>query len=198
MAVTPNYSWPVPVATDFVKDGWEAISDLGNAIDTTVGGLGSPGLVLITTQLPSTSSGVVFTGLTVGKKYRLTGNLISSATAGFYGFRFRENTTDKSTGYYGGAYQVSYNNASGINAAYNNAAQADLGSNTSSYNSNFFLDLSVISLTTGIVNGLIWDGYNWRSIYTNFANWGMSNFNGISIYPNTGTFTGAIKLYEYE
>jgi hypothetical protein len=40
MAVTPNYSWPVPVATDFVKDGWEAISDLGNAIDTTVAGIG--------------------------------------------------------------------------------------------------------------------------------------------------------------
>lgn len=49
MAVTPNYSWPVPVATDYVKDGWEAISDLGNAIDTTVAGLGS-GLKLIKTQ----------------------------------------------------------------------------------------------------------------------------------------------------
>lgn len=45
MAVTPNYNWPVPVATDYVKDGWEAISDLGNAIDTSlfsaVGGIGT-------------------------------------------------------------------------------------------------------------------------------------------------------------
>jgi hypothetical protein len=58
MAVTPNYSWPVPVATDFVKDGWEAISDLGNAIDTTVAGLGSPGLNLIQTQAISSVSSI--------------------------------------------------------------------------------------------------------------------------------------------
>lgn len=50
MAVTPNYGWPVPVATDYVKDGWEAISDLGNAIDTTVAGLSSGALTLITAQ----------------------------------------------------------------------------------------------------------------------------------------------------
>jgi len=36
MAVTPNYSWPVPVDTDYVKDGAEAIKDLGDAIDATV------------------------------------------------------------------------------------------------------------------------------------------------------------------
>ena len=33
MAVTPNYSWPVPVNTDLVKDGAEAIKDLGDAVD---------------------------------------------------------------------------------------------------------------------------------------------------------------------
>ena len=33
MAVTPNYSWPVPVNTDYVKDGAEAIKDLGDAVD---------------------------------------------------------------------------------------------------------------------------------------------------------------------
>jgi hypothetical protein len=61
MAVTPNYSWPVPVATDFVKDGWEAISDLGNAIDTTVAGLGS-GLTLVKSQtIGSAVSSVVVT-----------------------------------------------------------------------------------------------------------------------------------------
>jgi hypothetical protein len=47
MAVTPNYNWPIPVATDYVKDGYDAIADLGNAIDTTVAGL-SGGLNLIT------------------------------------------------------------------------------------------------------------------------------------------------------
>jgi hypothetical protein len=34
---TTNNNWPTPVATDLVKDGWEAIKDLGDAIDTTLG-----------------------------------------------------------------------------------------------------------------------------------------------------------------
>ena len=49
MAITPTYSWPLPDDTDLVKDGAEAIRDLGNAIDTTVGGLSSGGLVHIDT-----------------------------------------------------------------------------------------------------------------------------------------------------
>jgi hypothetical protein len=55
MAITPTYSWPLPDDTDLVKDGAEAIRDLGNAIDTTVGGLSGAGLVYINT---TTFSGV--------------------------------------------------------------------------------------------------------------------------------------------
>lgn len=33
---TQYYSLPVPVATDYVKDGWDAIADLGNAVDAAV------------------------------------------------------------------------------------------------------------------------------------------------------------------
>jgi len=33
---TPNYGWPVPTSTDFVKDGATAIEALGDAIDATV------------------------------------------------------------------------------------------------------------------------------------------------------------------
>lgn len=36
MATTPNYDWPTPDNTSFVRDGAEAIRNLGNAIDTTV------------------------------------------------------------------------------------------------------------------------------------------------------------------
>lgn len=41
MATTPNYSWPTPDNTDLVRDGAEAIRDLGNAIDATLNGLPS-------------------------------------------------------------------------------------------------------------------------------------------------------------
>ena len=55
MAVTPNYSWPVPVNTDYVKDGAEAIKDLGDAIDATVFGLTSGALTLVKTQVVGTA-----------------------------------------------------------------------------------------------------------------------------------------------
>lgn len=36
MATTPNFSWPTPNDTDLVRNGAEAIRDLGNAIDNSV------------------------------------------------------------------------------------------------------------------------------------------------------------------
>jgi hypothetical protein len=36
MASTPEYGWPTPNNSDYVKDGAEAIRDLGDAIDATV------------------------------------------------------------------------------------------------------------------------------------------------------------------
>ena len=33
---TPNYGWPVPTSTDYVKDGATAIEALGDAIDATL------------------------------------------------------------------------------------------------------------------------------------------------------------------
>ena len=63
MAVTPNYSWPVPVNTDYVKDGAEAIKDLGDAIDATVFGLPAGGLTLIsTTTIGTAVSSVIVSG----------------------------------------------------------------------------------------------------------------------------------------
>lgn len=36
MALSPNYSWPEPDDTDLVKDGANAMRNLGDAIDSTV------------------------------------------------------------------------------------------------------------------------------------------------------------------
>jgi len=54
---TPNYGWPVPTSTDLVKNGATAIEALGDAIDSTVFGLGASGLVKInTTSFTAVSS----------------------------------------------------------------------------------------------------------------------------------------------
>ena len=67
---TPNYGWPVPTSTDYVKDGATAIEALGDAIDATVFGLprGKILQVVSTTKTDTfsttSSSFVDVTGLT--------------------------------------------------------------------------------------------------------------------------------------
>jgi hypothetical protein len=56
---TPNFGWPVPTSTDYVKDGATAIEALGDAIDATVFGLGASALTLITSQTISSSVSAV-------------------------------------------------------------------------------------------------------------------------------------------
>ena len=56
---TPNYGWPVPTSTDYVKDGATAIEALGDAIDATVFAL--PSKVV---QIKNTQSGTIATGTT--------------------------------------------------------------------------------------------------------------------------------------
>jgi hypothetical protein len=51
---TPNYGWPVPTSTDYVKDGATAIEALGDAIDATVFGLPTGALTLVKTQAVGT------------------------------------------------------------------------------------------------------------------------------------------------
>jgi hypothetical protein len=51
---TPNYGWPVPTSTDYVKDGAAAIEALGDAIDATVFGLGSGILQVVSTTKTDT------------------------------------------------------------------------------------------------------------------------------------------------
>lgn len=54
---TPNYGWPVPTSTDYVKDGATAIEALGDAIDATVFGLGSSPIKAIIPSSVAVGSG---------------------------------------------------------------------------------------------------------------------------------------------
>lgn len=54
MALTANNNWPVPVATDLVRNGWQAINDLGVAIDAS---LNKATYTTFTPSITGTSSG---------------------------------------------------------------------------------------------------------------------------------------------
>lgn len=118
MATTPTYSWPIPDDTDLVKDGAEAIRDLGNAIDTTVGGLGS-GLVHINRTSFSAVSAVnfnnVFSATYDNYKIMIRATSLTSFVA--FNFRMRNAGTDDTTSNYNNVYIHMTSSVSGIRAA---------------------------------------------------------------------------------
>jgi hypothetical protein len=100
---TTNNNWPTPVATDLVKDGWEAIKDLGDAIDTTLGvyAPSTPGLTLINTTSFSgavshsfgSDAAPIFTSTYTNYRIILDNVNVATANQGVL-FRVRANTTD--------------------------------------------------------------------------------------------------------
>jgi hypothetical protein len=104
MGTTTNNGWPTPVATDLVKDGWEAIKDLGDAIDTTLGvyAPSTSGLTLINTTsfsgVASQSVNDVFSA--TYDSYRIVLNLTASTSSNMaINARLRVSGTDATTGY---------------------------------------------------------------------------------------------------
>jgi len=102
---TTNNNWPTPVATDLVKDGWEAIKDLGDAIDTTLGvyAPSTPGLTLINTTSFSGVSSISLPANTFTStytNYRIMFQNISTANSTNFVMRLRASGSDNSTSNY--------------------------------------------------------------------------------------------------
>ena len=115
---TPNYGWPVPTSTDYVKDGATAIEALGDAIDATVFGLGSAGLTLIKTQTIGTAVSSVNVTSAFSSTYDNYRIIVSGGTAstGTFGRLQLGSTT---TGYYSSLIYTVYAGGT-VNAADNN------------------------------------------------------------------------------
>jgi hypothetical protein len=200
MAVTPNYSWPVPVATDFVKDGWEAISDLGDAIDATVFGLPASSLVLIKSQVIGTTVASVnvtsaFSATYDAYKIIITGG-VGSQVANL-GLKLGATAT----GYYAGYTDCNYGTGSVTGTGNNNTASFTLaGYNTSSAIScnvdlqNPFLAKNTI-LT--ILAGPPTTGAGART-GGGFLN-DTTSYTDFTLTPSGGTLTGGtIRVYGYK
>jgi hypothetical protein len=99
MPNTANYSFPTPADTDLVKNGADAIRDLGDAVDTAMNtalGTKKAGMVLLNTTSFSAVSSVSLpadTFTTTYKRYRVMIKCTSSAGADI-DFRLRAAGTD--------------------------------------------------------------------------------------------------------
>ena len=123
---------------------------------------------------------------------------ISSYANQIIALRFRENVTDKATGYQGGIGEVAYNAATtftGMSGATYFHVMTNINITHYSVTS---LDL-YRSATAGIITGT---GYNTQGSKANFISGNqqsMTNFTGFSLFPaNTGTITGSVKVYGYQ
>jgi hypothetical protein len=192
MPSTPTYNWPIPAATDFVKDGWEAISDLGNAIDTTVAGL-------------PTSPETVLSDGTFTASAALNLSSVLSSTYSFYNFylyatgstttvnvffQFRENTTNKAASYFGGGNYGAFNGGTGNWFANNNGSSIGVTQVSSIHTSSVLMKIVRPSATTGLISYQTFNDVGDEGAHGSFNNTSMSDFNGISIAPQSGTFTG--------
>jgi hypothetical protein len=119
MGTTTNNGWPTPVATDLVKDGWEAIKDLGDAIDTTLGvyAPSTPGLTLINTTSFSAVASTSFPTDSLSatyENYRIVFYISDNTIATGLNFRLRTTVDETGSQYY---YNVRRGRASGVGLA---------------------------------------------------------------------------------
>ena len=201
MPTTTNNGWPTPADTDLVKNGADAIRDLGNAIDTTLGvySPATPGLVKINT---TSFSGVASQSLSnvlssTYTFYRLVVNCeIAVGASVNLNLRFRENVTDKATDYYGAGRSNQFNATQADFNLQNNSAQLQIGLLTTSRGGSV-LDIYRPDATQGAIYGMSYTRPN--DAWVSFAgrNAAMTNFTGLTLLPASSSITGSVSLYGY-
>jgi hypothetical protein len=221
---TPNYGWAVPTSTDLVKNGATAIETLGDAIDAslvdlrggTTGqvlkkasatqmdfewGAATSGLNLISTttftSVASQSFSNVFSD--TYNIYRIIMRLNTSAGAQAMNFRIRENTTDKTTGYYGSTFRSNYAGTSGVLATANNAGTTAL-CNFSNTAPNAFIVMDLMRETGGATifySGLAYNTNDAEIGFFGYQGTGLTNGTGFTIYPTANNILGTVSIYAY-
>ena len=195
---TPNYGWPVPTSTDYVKDGATAIEALGDAIDATVFGLGTAGLTLVKSQvIGSAVSSVTVTGAfsATYDQYRVTINGGVGSTVGLISFTLGSATT----GYYYQTFYGAYNNTVSGVGAQNQSSVLRAGSfSTNSINFNMDFHNPFLTKDTYFNGPVIGETSSLIAGNTNGYQASATSFTSIT-FSVSGTLTGGtIRVYGYK
>jgi len=221
MAVTPNYSWPVPVNTDYVKDGAEAIKDLGDAIDATVFGLPAGALIqIVPSSIVKGASGTASVAagglITLNGTQSLAVNDVFSATYNNYkivftgvgsatalmNMRMRVGGSDNSASNYVSSFmswRQDSNSVGGTAGGTTTTSFTQAGQLTTSRRCDINLDVyepfaSFETTYTGM-NLFTTTDYSGRVVMG--ATSVPTSYTGFTFYPVSGTFTGFISIYGY-
>jgi hypothetical protein len=199
MATTPTYSWPLPDDTDLVKDGAEAIRDLGNAIDTTVSS--TTGLVHIETQSPSAVASFSFSNDVFSSTYSdylIVFNAIGSVDGQSWTLRVRVAGSDASGANYDRA-GIAYNSANtSVSLGNTNQTSYSIGSisNLTRDGGSIYLfrpNLAEVTsfLQIGATRVSFATGMNLNAGKHNLA----TAYDSLTISIGSGNLTGQFKLF---
>ena len=206
MPTTTNNGWPTPADTDLVKNGADAIRDLGNAIDTTLGVYSpvTPGLVKINTTSFSGVSSQSFNNVfsATYKSYKIIVNVTSSVTGENLNIRLRASGTDNSSANY---------SVQRLTVTGTGTSSSRLNSQTSwifaGYLDGVSAETNIIELTnpfeTNTSNGYIIctiDSNSNSSMEFRITSFGTNvttSYDGFTLIPISGTITGSVSVYGY-
>jgi hypothetical protein len=204
---TPNYGWPVPTSTDFVKDGATAIEALGDAIDATVFGLPSGGLTLISTAAFSgatshsfgSNASPIFTS--AYRNYKIIIDNLSAPSEQVVSFRIRDNTTDFTGTNYDTQNLFALSTTLGGSRSLNQTSAAIGVTSQAAVTSSIVLDITVpqLALYKNIQSSNLYyanaEGprvsFYYSSIGSNVA------YNGFTIFAGAN-ISGQISIYGYD
>jgi hypothetical protein len=205
MGNTPNNNFPFPESTDLVKDGAQAIEDLADAIDTTLG-VYSPDtpmgvhLSTVTFSAVSSVSLPADTFTSTYKNYKLVFNLTSCSDDMSVSIRYRTAGTDNSSATYFQSIFATTNWTTATFSAYNattdTSHQFVLAPRTASGHAILIVDIMnpFETLRTSYA-GMGVSGNESRALTGFFNN--TTSFDSASLIASTGNFTGAYSIYAY-
>jgi hypothetical protein len=200
MATTPTYSWPLPDDTDLVKDGAEAIRDLGNAIDTTVS---TTGLVHIETQTFSAVSGFSFSNdvfTSDFRNYKIVIELAGASISGACRLRLRAGGSDNATSNYNLQRLISFGTTVS-SSRITSATQWELFSiNTARASYVLNLISPQVNIATGVLISSLFliDGTNCELGIWNGNHDATTQFDSLSVLSTGANITGNMSVYGYK
>jgi hypothetical protein len=196
---TPNYGWPVPTSTDYVKDGATAIEALGDAIDATVFGLGSSALTKInkTTFSAVASQAVTSVFNSTYDNYMVQITITASTSNPTLQLRFRDAGGDVSGANYGFR-AINFSSLGSGSDISNQGRTQTIASVTGQTLGDIFVgSMNIFSPnlaneTMGNTLGAVQVG---NITLGSFAYNTTAQFTGFSLIASAGTITGTVTTY---
>jgi len=202
MPTTTNNGWPTPADTDLVKNGADAIRDLGQAIDTTLGvySPATPGLVKINTTtfsaVASQSINDVFS--TTYDNYLILTSHTNSSAAQDLNLRLRVGGADNSTA---SSYVRQLMEASGSSVS---AGRTTTDRHVFGVTNDILSNAQSLTVFNPfIAQPTVFYSQDLNSRSNAFiAVWGgthnqSTSYTGFTIFPSAGNITGKITVFGY-